>query len=182
GAGAAAAAAGLLAPADRIPGAGRQVVDVGAVFEAELLRRRDDRLARRRPLAHRRGGEKPAGAVNLGGLALPVLGLLEIGQHVVPAPAAVAELGPVVEILGLAADVDQPVDRRRAAEHAAARIGDGAAGGAGIGLGLVAPGQGLVVEQLHEPGGNVDQRIPVAPAGLDQYDPDRGVGAEPVGQ
>src|SRR4249919_26714 len=36
GAGAAPSAAGLLAPADAVPGAGRQVVDVRAVLDAEL--------------------------------------------------------------------------------------------------------------------------------------------------
>src|SRR6185437_508112 len=50
GAGAAAAAACLLAPADRITGAGREVVDVRAVLDAELLRRVYDRLAGGRPL------------------------------------------------------------------------------------------------------------------------------------
>src|SRR6516225_732836 len=64
----------------------------------------------------------------------------EIGEHVVPAPAAIAELRPMVEILGLAANVDQPVDRGRAAQNPAARIRDGAAIGAGIGLGFKAPG------------------------------------------
>ena len=48
GAGAAAAAAGLLAPADAVAGAGRQVVDVLAVFQAELLAGLDHRRADRR--------------------------------------------------------------------------------------------------------------------------------------
>src|SRR5438552_12576334 len=52
----------------------------------------------------------------------PPLGALEERQNVVPTPAAIAKLRPVVVILRLAADVDQPVDRRRAAEHAAARV------------------------------------------------------------
>ena len=163
-------------------GAGRQVVDVLAVFEAEFLRRLDDRLTRRRPLAHRRGRQKAGAAVQFAVLALPALGLLEIGQHVVPAPAAIAELRPMIEILGLAADVDQPVDRRRAAEHAAARIRDRPPGGAGIGLGLEPPGQRRMVEQFHEPDRDVDQRVPVAPAGLDQDDPHRRVLGQPVGQ
>jgi hypothetical protein len=60
--------------------------------------------------------------VNFGLVAGPPLGALEEWQDVVPTPAAIAKLRPVVVILRLAADVDQPVDRRRAAEHAAARI------------------------------------------------------------
>ena len=55
--------------------------------------------------------ERPADAVQRVGAALLVLGLLEVGQHVVPCPADVAELAPIVVVAGLAADVDQAVDR-----------------------------------------------------------------------
>ena len=68
----------------------------------------------------------------------PPLGVLEERQDVVPPLAAIAELRPVIVILRLAADVDETVDRRRAADHAAARIGNGAPVGAGISLGLEA--------------------------------------------
>ena len=108
----AAAAAGLLHPADVGAGAGRQMVDVLVVFEADLGAGLDDLLAQRRLVARARGQERPAGAVELVVPALPVLGPLEIGQHVVPRPAAIAELPPMVEILGLAADIDHAVDRR----------------------------------------------------------------------
>ena len=53
GAGAAAPASGLLAPADRVSGTTWQVVDVGHVFEAEFLRRPDDRVTSLRLLGHR---------------------------------------------------------------------------------------------------------------------------------
>src|SRR6516164_8385905 len=139
GAGAAAPAPGLLAPADRVSGAARQVVDVGPVFEAQLLCRLDDRTTGLWPLGHRRGGEVPLRAVTFGLAAGPPLSALEERQDVVPTPAAIAKLRPVVVILRLTADVDQAVDRRRAAEYAAARIGNGAAVSAGIGLGLEAP-------------------------------------------
>src|SRR5690349_17100142 len=108
------------------------MVDVLAVFETEFLRRVDDRLTGRRPLAHRRGRQRAGRAMQFAVLALPALGLLEIGQYIVPAPAAIAELRPVVEIFGLAADIDQPVDRGRPAEHPAARIRDRPPGGAGV--------------------------------------------------
>ena len=182
GAGAPAPAPGLLAPADRVSGATRQVVDVGPVFEAQLLRRLDDRMTGLWPLGHRRGGEVPLRAVNFGLVAGPPLGALEERQDVVPTPAAIAKLRPVVVILRLAADVDQPVDRRRAAEHAAARIGDGAAVRAGIGLGLEAPGELLVVKQLHIADRNMNERVPVAPAGLDQDHASGRVFGETVGQ
>src|SRR5207244_6296895 len=89
GAGATAPAAGLLAPADAVAGARRQVVDVLAVFDAEFPGGIDDRLAHRRPLAHRRGREVPAFAMNLSCFALPVLSLLEVRQYIIPAPAAI---------------------------------------------------------------------------------------------
>src|SRR6202022_1590042 len=127
GAGAAAPTPCLLAPADRVFGAARQVIDVGPVFEAQLLRRLDDRMTGLRLLGHRRRGEMPLGSVNFSGFTGPPLGALEKRQHIVPTPAAIAELRPVVVILRLAADVDEPVDRRRTAEHATAWIGDGAA-------------------------------------------------------
>ena len=65
-----------------------------------------------------------------------VLGLLEIGQHVVPAPAGIAELAPAVVVGRLAAHVDHAVDRGAAAQHLAARIGERAAVEPGLGLGL----------------------------------------------
>ena len=168
---AAPAAAGLLHPADIVAGAGRQMVDVLVVFEADLGAGLDD-LAGTAPACRRfaRSGAARR-AVKLVGAALPALGPLEIRQHVVPRPAAIAELAPMVEILGLAADIDHAVDRLRAAEHAAARIEDRAVVDAGIGLGLEAPGQLRMVEQLHIAGRDVDERVPVAPAGLDQDDP-----------
>jgi hypothetical protein len=56
------------------------------------------------------------------GTALLVLGLLEIGQHVVIAPAGIAALAPAIVILVLAAHIQQAVDRARSAEHFSARL------------------------------------------------------------
>src|ERR1700724_1612894 len=111
--------------------------------------------ARRRPV-HLRGKERTTAAAHRGLAALPVLGLLEERQDVVPAPAAIAELSPMIKILGLAADIDQPVDRAGAAEHPAARVQDRASGGPGIGLGVIAPGQCRVIEHLHKTRRDVD--------------------------
>ena len=147
----------------------------------ELLAGLDHGGADRRAV-HLRGEQRPVLAADLGFLALPAFRFAEIGQAVVPRPAAVAELGPVIVILGLAADVDEPVDRRGAADHPAARIDDGAAVGAGIGLGAEFPGQGVVVEHLEEAGRDVDQRVPVLSARLDQQDFGVGILGQPVGQ
>src|SRR6202030_1665359 len=52
-----------------------------------------------------------AGAVEPMGAARRVLGASEIWQHIVERPAGIAELAPMVEIFGLAADIDHAVDR-----------------------------------------------------------------------
>ncbi len=179
GTGAAAAAAGLLAIADA---AMRQRIHVLAVVEPDLFAGFDRRAAQRRNVGHARGEERAALAAPFIRLAFPILGLFEIGQHVVPRPAAVAELRPMVEILGLAADINEPVDRAGAAQHPAARIEDRAPGSARIGLGVIAPGQGRVVEQFHKAGRDVDIGAPVAPAGFDHQHPGGGILAQPIGQ
>src|SRR6266702_5409945 len=74
--GAGAAAAGLLAPPDAVAGAGRQAVDILAIFEPELLAGLDHGGADFRPV-HLRGEERPVLAAQLGLLALPALGLAE---------------------------------------------------------------------------------------------------------
>src|SRR6516162_2438445 len=175
------AAARLLAPADAVAGAGRQVVHVLAVLEADFLAGLDYRRAERRPV-HLRCKQRTTLAANLALAALPILGLFEIREHVVPRPAAIAELGPMVEIFGLAANVDQSVYRARPAEHLAARVEDRTAGGARIRLGMETPAQSRMIEQLHEAGGNMNVRAPVAPAGLNQHYSGAGIFAQPVGE
>src|SRR6185437_2299884 len=107
---------------------------------------------------------------NLVLLAFPAFGGTKQRQTVVPAPAAVTELCPMIVVLRLAADVDQAIDRGGAANHATARIDDRSAVRAGIGFGTVFPGQLVVVEHLVEARRDVDQRIVVLAAGLDQDD------------
>jgi hypothetical protein len=156
--------------------------DKPALCERIIQAGLDDLLAQGRLVGGMRGQQRPAAAVELGGALLPVFGALEIGQHVVPRPAAIAELAPMVEILGLAADIDHAVDRRRAAEHAASRVEDRTVVDPGIGLGRKAPGQLRMIEQFDVPGRDMDQRVPVAPAGLDQDDPCGRIGRQPVRQ
>src|SRR5205085_2665947 len=181
GAGAAAAASGLLAPADAVAMTRRQIVDVLAVFEPKLLAGFEHGGTDRRPVGFR-GEERSLLAARLAGFALPPFRFPEIGQAIVPRPAAIAELGPMIVILRLATDVDQPVDRGRAADHTAARIDDRSTVGARIGLRAVLPGQGVVIEHLEEPGRDVNERVPVAPARLDQQDLGGWVLGEPVSQ
>ena len=111
------------------------VVEVVAAGNADLLggvaKRLEDvpaqALPRDLPLA--------AGAVQVGVAAEAVLGAAEVGKHVLPAPAGIAELAPVVVVGRLAAHVDHAVDRRAATEHLAARIAERPAVETGLGLG-----------------------------------------------
>ncbi len=80
--------------------------------------------------------QRSAGAVMRVGAAFLVLGAAEIGQHVLIRPAGIAELTPQIEILLLAADVNEPVDRARSAEHFAARPQHAAPAELGKRLGL----------------------------------------------
>ena len=50
--------------------------------------------------------ERAADAVQHVLAACLVLGATKIGQHIVKAPAGIAELPPVIEVRGLAADIE----------------------------------------------------------------------------
>src|SRR5437016_283994 len=115
---------------------------------AGLLGGGDERVAQLVRLALVRHRLGPADTVELARAARLVLGAEKVGQHVVVTPADVAELAPAVEVLALAADIDQAVDRAGAAEHASARLEDAPALELGLRLGGVAPVDLGVVEQL----------------------------------
>src|SRR5262249_11485706 len=85
------------------------------------------------------------------GIALDVL---EDGRHVVKAPAAVAELCPVVVVLTLAAHPHHAVDGARATDHAPARYRNGAPAGAGGGYGGVEPIHAGFVDEAREADGH----------------------------
>ncbi len=101
-------------------------VELGAVVivvegDAGLLGRgdrgRDDRV--RLVVGHH--VHRAAGSVVLGSATVEVLRALEERQHVVVAPAGIAEVGPRVVVGTVTADVDHPVQSARAAEHLAPR-------------------------------------------------------------
>src|SRR4029077_19972976 len=101
------------------------------------------------------------------GAALLVLGAAEIRQHVVIGPADIAELAPMVEILTLAADVDEAVDRAGAAEHFSTRPRNSASTQPRHRLGLELPSDFGIIDVAIETGRNVDPRVGVPAAGLD---------------
>src|SRR5205814_7222609 len=172
---ASALASGGLVVADAVLGGAIEIVVAG---EAELGRALDEGFADRVVLDIG-NAERAATAVKLVGAADLMLGALEIGQHVFERPPGTAELAPVVEILGLAADVDHAVDRGGAAEHLAAGPVDAPVAGPRIGLGLVAPVDAGIGESLAEAERNMDPAVLVLAAGLQQHDPGMRVLAEP---
>ena len=109
-----------------------------------------------------------AGAVVFVGAVLVVLAPTEHGQDIVPGPATVAELRPVVVVARLAAHVDHGVDGRAAAENLATRITDGPAVQAGFGLGSIAPVGPGIADGVEIADGNVDPEVVVLAACLDE--------------
>ena len=160
-----------------LPGA----VEIVVARKAETHRGVDERLADRVLVGDVGDAERAASPVECVGAARLMFGALEIRQHVVERPAAVAELAPMVEILGLAADIDHAVDRGRAAQHLAARPEHAAVGGAGVGLGLVAPVDRRVRKGFAKAERDMDPAVLVLAAGLEQDHPRRRVLAQPRG-
>ncbi len=157
-------------------------VEIGVGLEPGLLRAGRKGVVQFVVRAQIRDVERAALPMIIVGAALLVLGAAEIRQHVVIRPADIAELAPMVEILALAADVDQPVDRARAAEHLAARPRDAPPVEPRHRLGLELPGDPRMIDVAVEPGRDMDPRVGVLAAGLDHQHLRRRVGRQPVGQ
>ena len=111
-----------------------------------------------------------------------VLGFLEIGQDVQPAPAGIAQRPPVVEVGFLAADMDHGVDRTRPAEHLAARPIALAPVECRLRLGAVHPVDAGIVERLTVTDRHLDPQPPIAAPGLEQQHLVGAALAEPRGE
>src|SRR5690606_15894711 len=81
-------------------------VEVIGLRDAALRRRRAEGIEDRPRQALRLDAPLAARAVELVGTLVMVLRALEVGQHLLPAPAGVAELAPEVVVARLAAHVD----------------------------------------------------------------------------
>ena len=114
--------------------------------------------------------------------ALPAFAALEIRQHVRIGPAARAVLRPAVVIGAIAARIGHHVDGGRAAQHLAAHRLDAPPVESRLGLGRIAPIVHAVIVHLAHAERNVDERIAVRPAGLQQQHARARVLAQPVGQ
>ena len=157
-------------------------VEVGIVGNAELGRAvivaLDGAMRRARGIGDR---DRPALAMQLRGAVLVVLHAPEIGEHVAPAPARRAHVAPVVVVGGLAADVDEGVDRGGPAEHLAPRHRYRPAAQARLGLGGVHPVDRRVVEGLGVADRRLDPEAPIGRPGLDQRNLEPAIGGEPRG-
>ena len=142
----------------------------------------DEGVTKRVRLAHVGDVQQAALAAAVVAVRLKMLRLLEVGQHLLVGPAAIAELAPGVVVERLAAHIEHAVDRARATERAAARTGNAAVGHALLRLHLEIPVELLVVQQLGEAGRDVDPHRLVARAGLEQQHLDVRILAQPVGQ
>ena len=159
--------------------AGVEIVDA---LDAGLLGRRAERVEQ--IPAHARMLDPPfaAGRVMLARAEEMMLVLLVDRQHVVPAPALEAELAPVVVVGGLAAHVDHGVDRRRAADHLAARIVQRAAVQAGHRFGLEHPVRARIADREQIADRDVEPDPVVAAAGFQQQHAILGIRRKPIGQ
>ena len=120
--------------------------------------------------------QRPARAVEVVTPALVRLGALEIGEHVVIAPAGAALGRPVVVIPAVAADIDHRVDRRGTAQAPPARLIAGAPVQPLLRHRLVAIVR--VLEQEGHEARRLHQNVVVAPARFKQTHPARAVHRE----
>ena len=151
-------------------------------LDAVFLGRLAERIEQRPLHARRLDAPFAADAVVLA-LAEEVVGLLpEERQHVAPAPAGEAELAPVIVVGGLPAHVDHGVDRRRAAEHLAARIVERASVQPRFGLGLEHPVGARVADREQVADRDVEPDPVVVPAGFEQQHAVLRVGGQAIGK
>src|SRR4029079_12288466 len=101
--------------------------------------------------------------------AAVALHALEDRQHILVAPAAVAELRPMIVVLALAANPHHAVDGAGAAEHAPARHGDRTPVGDFLGLGCIEPVDARPADEFRKADGHARQWMRLAP-GLEQQD------------
>ncbi len=146
-------------------------VDVVVARNAQLHRAGDEAVAELAVVRRVADSQRPARAVIAVRPAFLVLRPLEIGQHVVVGPTGIAELPPLVVVGTVAANVEQAVDRARPAQHLAARPLQRTAAEAGVRLGFETPVVFRVVHGFEIADRNMDPRVPVAAARLEQQHP-----------
>src|SRR6266403_2071247 len=156
----------------------RGAVEVVVPRNAKRHGRRDEGVAQlvAWQVRHR---ERSADAMPGVRAAALVLRLLEVRQEIVEPPARDR---PAVEVLALAADIDQAVDRGGAAENFAARREDAPVVQRRLGLRLVRSVEVGAREQLAVAERHVDPEVGVARPGLEKKDAAAAACGEAVGE
>jgi hypothetical protein len=108
-----------------------------------------------------------------------ILQSLEIRQKIGIAPAG---LPPFIVFARMAAEIHHAVDRRTAAEYAAARHRQHPVIYVALRHRLVAPGQARIADGLRHHRRHVDRRVVIRRARFDQCDSDARFGGQPVGE
>ncbi len=142
-------------------------VEIRVALILQPLARLDECPRRLRRAFDVRDRHRAAGAAPFVGAVDAVLHPLEIGQHVIVAPALRAEPLPFVVVAGCAAQKDHAVDRTGAAQNLAARPVHGSAAETGLRFGLVTPVHFRIRDQLAKAHRNVNPGIAIASASLD---------------
>ena len=143
-------------------------VVVGIIREAGVAAGDEISLAGGPPVGNLLHPEETALAPQVIAAFLVVLGAPEVRQHVIEAPTRVAELAPVIVVLGLPPDIEQPVDGTAAAENMAAGPDDATAVDARVGRRLESPREVGVVHDLEIAHRDMDPQMPIVAAGLQQ--------------
>ncbi len=137
--------------------------------EARVGARIQKRLAQRMNFARHIAHVQWPAVATPGRIAMRrVFHLLEVGQHVAPPPARVAQGLPVVKVLRQATHVDHRVDRTRAAQHLAAWPVTLAPAQTRLGNAAVHPVQRRVVERQAVADRHLHAQALVAAAGFQQ--------------
>src|SRR5262249_23162837 len=143
-------------------------VEIIVARKTRLLRGCDESLAQRMRFAHIGNRERPAHPMQRILAARLVLGAAEVGQHILETPAGIAELPPMIEVGRLAADIEQAIDRARAAQHSPPRLDDLPVVELGLRLRAIEPIDLAIGEQLAVTERDVNPEMAVMAARLQQ--------------
>src|SRR5215813_5116782 len=157
-------------------------VEIVVARKARLLRGGDESLAQRMRFAHVGNRERPAHPMQRILAPLLIFGAAKTGQHTLEAPAGVAELPPMIEVGRLAADVEQAIDRARAAQHLPAGLDDLPVVELGLRLRGVEPIDLTIGEQLAVAERDVNPDMAVMAARLQQENAMATRGGETIGE
>src|SRR5881227_1715825 len=106
----------------------------------------------------------------------------KIGQHILEAPAGIAELTPMIEICRLAADIQKAVDRTRPTQHFPARLDDAPVIEFGFRLRGIEPVHLGIGEQLAVTERDVNPDVPVVTTGFEEQNAIAPRGGQAIGE